>query len=197
MGDFMSLGISENSFPKLKKYSGKCLIVGSSRAVFDDLDAFLGHDDHYYHEWGDVMCVNDMIMHYPGKVTHAYSNDHNRLSEWVSARRPRYVKDFSNAILSHTCQCGEGFVWPWPGHGTSGLNACYTALALGYEEIVLAGIPLDNSGHYFEPLWKTMNFIQQTKPTDDGPKFWASAAKNIFAGRVKSLSGRTKQLLGE
>jgi len=137
----------------------------------------------------NVMCLNDMIMHFPGEVTHAYSNDHHSLNEWVNARRPRTKKDFPNAISIHTCQVGKSnqTIWPWPGHGTSGLNAVYTGLALGYEEIILAGVPMSGEGHYFDPDWKKTNY-------QNLDRYWVNA-KKMFNGKVKSLSGRTKEIL--
>ena len=91
-------------------------------------------------------------------------------------------------------------VWPWPGHGTSSLNGCYTGLALGYDEIVLCGAPLDDSGHYFDPpTWHT-NFVREIPDVDRGgviqPRYWSEAKARIFDGKVKSMSGRTRDLLG-
>lgn len=191
MTDFSSLGISQNSLPKLKKYfEGKLLIVGGGRCVWDDLQRISVNNY-------DIMCMNDIIMHLPYRINHVYSNDDKMLTNWVAARRPRYKKDFEENILKHTCQTGNCIVWPFPGHGSSGLNACYTGLALGYTEIVLAGVPLDDSGHYFDPPWVKTNFVKEVGMRDGEIKFWANAKRNIFNGKVRSLSGRTKELLGD
>jgi hypothetical protein len=181
MVDFGPLGISKNQFPIKTKYSGELLIVGSGRCVWDDLDR--GNNGTYYYV-PDVMCINDMIMHFPGVVKHAYSNDYKMLPHWVSARRPRYKKDLSESIIQHSCNSG----WPWPGHGSSGLNAVYTGLALGYDSITLVGIPLDDSGHYFDPPWKKTNFTKEVPERDGQVKYWQFAINNIFNGKVKSLS---------
>lgn len=187
---FESIGLSKNQLPKVKTFEGKLLIVGGGRCVWDDLQKISTNDF-------DIMCVNDIIMHLPYRINHAYSNDHYMLPNWISARRPRYKKDFEENILVHTCQTGGGIVWPWPGHGSSGLNAVYTGLALGYTEIVLAGIPLDDSGHYFDPPWVKTNFVKEVGLRDGEIKYWSNAQKHIFNGRVRSLSGRTKELLGD
>lgn len=142
------------------------------------------------------MCVNDIVMHIPLKVSHAYSNDVLRLPWWVKARRPRYRSRFQEQIITHSCNSGVQYRWPFPGHGTSALNACYIGIAMGYERIVLIGIPLDNTGHYFEPPWEESNFLREV-PEDGSFHFWRLAAKKIFCGRVKSMSGRTRELLGE
>ena len=132
-------GISPNQFPQCNPCRGKVVIAGGARCVWEDLRQIGGDFD--------LITVNDVTMHVPFYVKHAYSNDHIMLPHWINARRPR----LNRGIQAHTCQCGDMKVWPWPGHGSSSLNAVYTALALGYDEIILAGIPLDNSGHYFDP----------------------------------------------
>jgi len=179
-----SLG-TKNQYPKFRPCEGKLLIVGSGRCVWDDL--LKVNPLHF-----DVMAVNDMIIHYPGPLKHAYSNDWKMLPHWVNARRPRYVKDWGRPI-SHTCHGNKS--WPWPGHGTSSLNAVYTGLALGYSEIVIAGVPLDDGGHYFDPPWVKTNFTKEVGMRDGEMKFWANAKREVFDGKVTSLSGRTKELL--
>lgn len=187
-------GISENQFPSINftRLTDNLLIIGSGRCVWNDLIKVNQTLD-----W-DVCCINDIIMHYPGYITHAYSNDHHTLNKWVDARRPRYRMDFKENILKHTCQVGRNdhFVWPFPGHGTSALNACYLGIALGYSNIVLAGVPLDNSGHYFDPPWCVTNFINEVPERDGELRYWKDAKENIFNGKIKSLSGRTAELLG-
>jgi len=189
---FESLGITLNQCPELKRtFSGGLLIVGSGRNVWNELDYPVYEG---YYRVPDVMCINDMIMHFPGKITHAYSNDYKMLPHWVSARRPRYKKDLGENIHQHSCY-GAKHNWPWPGHGSSGLNAIYTGLALGYDSITVAGVPLDDSGHYWEPEWCTTNFTREVPDRDGEIKYWSNAARNIFQGKVKSLSGRTKEII--
>ena len=186
------LGINLSGMPEVKPRSGILVIVGSARCVWDDLDKVLSNDGNYYRRGPDIMCLNDMVMHFPGEVDHAYSNDDVWLPKWIAARRPRTEKDHPTAILQHTCQKGKGtqLVWPWPGHGTSGLNAVYTGIALGYDQIILAGVPIDGSGHYFDPTWKQTNYEPQAR-------YWKNAKQTIFDGKVKSLSGQTKEILNE
>ena len=176
--------LGPKNYPKHTPCTGKLIIVGSARCVWDDLEKTNLNVD--------VMAVNDMIMHFPGPLKHAYSNDQKMLPHWINARRPRYIIDWGRP-KAYSCNAG----WPWPGHGTSSLNAVYTALALGYDEIILAGIPLDNSGHYFDPPWVKSNFENEVSTRDGEIRFWANAARNIFDGKVKSLSGRTKELLND
>ena len=202
-GNWEALGIvpvyMQDMFPKIAgTFNGLLIIVSSARGVWDDLEAA----GMARNEGPHIMAVNDMIMHYPGKVHHAYSNDALWLPKWTAARRPSLQKQWEGIENTHTCNKtgnpikSAKWTWPWPGHGTSGLNAVYTGLALGYDEIWLCGIPLDNSGHYFDPPWVKSNFENEVATKEGGlPKYWSSA-QNVFQGRVKSFSGRTMALLG-
>lgn len=188
-----SLGIT-GELPEIAgKYEGLLIIAAGGRCVWDDIEK----TGQAKNSEVDVMCVNDIIMHYPGKVTHAYSNDGRWLPKWLAARRELHNARWESPLISHSLIQGGKYLWPWPGHGTSSLNAVYTGLGLGYDEIWLCGAPLDNSGHYFDPPWIGSNFENEVAPRDDGPRYWEHAAKNIFQGKVKSFSGRTKDLLGE
>ena len=184
--NFGSLGISINQCPSLKRsFSGDLLIVGSGRDVWNEMEVY--PTDGNYYRVPDVMCLNDMIMHFPGKVIHAYSNDHHMLPNWIAARRPRYKKDLYEDIYPHSCY-GAKYTWPWPGQGSSGLNAVFTGLAMGYDSITLVGIPLDDSGHYFDPKWRTTNFTKEVPERDGQVKYWQHAIDTIFNGKVRSLS---------
>ena len=196
--DFISLGISREymKFPEIAgKYEGLCFVIGSARCVWQDIEkaGLANNDDNTF----DVMCVNDMIMHFPGRMEHAYSNNHGYLPKWISARRDQYLTRWEHRTHTHSNKVGGKWTWPWPGHGTSGLNAVYTAIALGYTDIRLCGIPLDNTGHYFEPPWVKSNFHNEIPDRDGKMKYWENASKRIFRGRIKSYSGRTRDLLGE
>lgn len=178
-------------------YRVKLIVVGSGRGAWDDLGKAGS---------GDVMCINDMIMHYPGDVHHICSCDGPMLSKWWAARRPPYKKMFPVNPRFHTVDNDQTGLdknielWPFSGGGTSGLFACFVGLGLGYDEIVLCGVPIDNSGHYWEdPNGKT-NFQREIadkhgRIRGDGRRFWGNAAEK-FDGRVKSMSGFTKELLG-
>lgn len=185
--------LDPHQLPKdiLGKYDGRTLILaGSGRELFSDLARILDPLAH------DYMAVNDAIMHLPYPLTHAYSNDSYMLDRWINARRPEFTDDLDlkRPITSHSCNKGVriDYVWPWPGHGTSGLNAVFTGLALGYKSIILCGIPIDSSGHYFDPPHIKTNY-----DFSRNLRIWKDAATKYFDGRVRSFSGNTKVILGE
>ena len=199
MNDFLPLGIQGRGFPTavMGKFSGRLVIVAGGRCVWDDL-ARLGVMGAA--EGTDIMCVNDVVMHYPGHVKHLYSNDLRMIPHWLNARREQITRKFGHVVMTHTCRNGGAptHAWPWPGNGTSSLSAVYTGIGLGYESIVLCGAPLDDSGHYFDPPWVESHFTNEVSHrTDNGEmQYWHFAREQIFKGRVKSMSGRTRDLLG-
>lgn len=83
-------------------------------------------------------------------------------------------------------------VWPEPdgGGGSSGLFGVRVALGLGYARVILAGMPLDDSGRFYDPPGvRKLDFAAHYLDT------WVKALPD-FAGRVVSCSGLTKTLLG-
>lgn len=71
--------------------------------------------------------------------------------------------------------------------GTSGLYAVGLALFLGAERVVLAGCPMDTGTHYYD--------TGVLNPLDDHRNVWRDMLPTL-RGRVTSLSGWTRELLG-
>jgi len=198
-----SLGFNLERCPAkhFRRYGGRKLIIaGSARCVWDDLRAMgLAHADRASFPW-EVMVLNDLIMHIPWPAHHAYSNDHKMLPRWLAARRPDLARDKPLGGV-HTCSIGPNDmnVWPWSGQGTSGLNAVLTGLAMGYDRIVLCGIPLDDEGHYFDAPWVRSRFTQEIREGHENPqwpRYWDRFARKCFDNKVRSMSGRTRDMLG-
>ncbi len=177
------------------------IIVGGGRTAWEDLGKVISNKNkrkmRASDPW-DIMAVNDVGMHIPFKVDHWYSNDAPMLGKWREARRPELKKQLDGRIWTHSCN-NPGIVdyhWGWPGHGSSGLNAVYTALGLGYDRIMLCGLGLTDEGHYFDAPWVSTNFTKEVPDRDGLPRYWEMAARDIFEGKVRSMSGRTQELLG-
>jgi len=77
--------------------------------------------------------------------------------------------------------------------GNTGYFAILSAIEMGYEKIVIAGMPLDSSPHWYDP------------PDTEGPRWigraytqWMDFKMQIpEAEKVRSMSGYTAFILGK
>jgi len=189
-------GTSTDDFPKIAgTYRGGVVVCGDAACIWDDLERFGCRSDNGIAKRGwDFFTVNRLVETFPGRVEHCYSNVAWVIRRHIRARRDEYAHEFGPPLVSHSRTAGTDFIWSWHGGGTSGLGAILTALALGYDEIVLAGMPLDNGPHNGEPPWRRTRF---TTEVNDRDEHWQRAIELAFEDRVRSLSGRTRDWLGE
>lgn len=183
-------------------YHGTAVVLGGARCIWDDC-AKINFDN------VEVIAVNNMIMHHKGRVMHGVSLHPEepplwRQLRWTNGCEPSYVHTHSHRLPENNNNIppyefktyhGLDYLWVLEGGrgGSSGLFACMIGLALGYGRVVLAGIPLDGGGHFFDPPGKeTKQFASTTMEME-----WDNAAIKYFHGRVRSLSGRTREWLGD
>lgn len=201
---FKGFGGHNFAFPKIAgAYQKKSIVVCADAAcVWDDLERFgcvsrVGRGGVYKAGW-DFMTINRMVQIFPGNIEHAYSNETDLLEAFVRGRRAEYRHEFERPRHLHSCDPRSSqrgvWRWPWSGRGTSGLGGALVAVALGYNEVVLAGMPLDNSAHNGEPPWRKCRFDKEAPEAVDHN--WKEAIRFAFSGRVTSLSGRTMTWLG-
>lgn len=196
------IGQDVNPLPEIADtYRGKKLVVcGDAACVWDDLRRFgaasaAGRGCVEKPGW-DFMTVNRLVETFPGVIEHIYSNEPALLRRFVAARRQEY--EFPLPVHSHSCNPGADHLWPFGGHGTSGLGGVLVGIGLGYEQIVLCGLPLDDGSHNGEPPWRKSNFTREcaANVATGRNQFWALAMRHAFDGRVRSMSGRTMEWLG-
>lgn len=190
---FGHFGLDARIFPQdlIGSEDGEALIVGGARCVWDDVKTLWPVPEH-------VVCVNDVGMYWPGPVRHWYSNDRMQLSAWAEGRRRWWAQKFRQNIVLHSCFSGVAHQhhWPFPPQGGSGIVALLVALGLGYKRLHVAGIPLDSSGHFFDPpaghpvLFgrATSNFDNETRDRT------LQNLKPLLQGRLRVASGRLKDL---
>lgn len=169
------------------------LILGGGKSVWDDYFAARELFDSYY-----VMCVNDIAGQFKVEEVHHAVSLHSPILPAVRAlyRQKSMLNDFT----THSDHAAPGVDCVWNmqnSGGTSGLFAVKIAMAMGSRHIVICGIPMDNSGHYFDPpdahLNKTDNFNVSSWLAP-----WEDVGRSIVAReRVRSMSGNTAQLLGK
>lgn len=178
-------------------YSGTLLVVGNAKCIESDLRLVAKAQM-------DILCVNDIGMHFPQPIHHWYSNHGDQLDIWLQARKFRR-HGFEEKVQTHSCfgipNNAHSHLWPWPGHGSSGLNAIYTGLGLGYDNLIVVGMPLDDTGHYFDfdldhPWGKERpsNFTKEVPDRDGEPRYWSNAKRDHFDGRVRIVSGRMSKV---
>jgi hypothetical protein len=140
------------------------------------------------------MAVNHMIMYWPDSLEYGVSWHHDILPTFLAVRDYRKK---SNGTVLYGPKKYEGI-----NHGrfykgdisTSGMYAVCVALHLGYEKIILAGIPFDDSGYFYTPFTtrhgKTYNYVYPaTKQWED--------VKKMAGDRVRAISGNLTECFGE
>lgn len=187
------------------KYAGRSLVIcADAIGVWNDLEAFGCRTDEgmgkVKKDGWDFLTVNKMVETFPGDIEHCYSNEPKILNQFIAARRQEYKREFCAPRNSHSCNGGAQWRWPWGGQGTSGLGATLVAIGLGYERIVLCGMPLDDGPHNGEPPWRRTKFESSEAAgpanTRKPDKHWERARDLAFDGKVRSMSGRTREWLG-
>lgn len=194
---FDLLDVSPNDCPKhyVNRYEGDLLLVGGARCVWEDTRGLP--------EPSNTMCVNDVGMYWPGKVTHWYSNDIDQLIHWCHGRRrPYHIYGGHGELHSATKRVGDEYqhvhFWPFPTQGSSGLVALYVALAMGYNPITVAGMSWDDDGHFFDP--PTAHNLNKddrgwTHFSRETPQPFLEKIAPLCRGRVNVVSGRLKEIL--
>lgn len=180
-------------------YSGRVLICGSGRCLWDDLQRALDLGA------ADIMAVKQAGIYMPIPIQHWVGAHGERFQWMVPLRRDGYhfrgrpsaTGDREIRVNKPRTHVHSERYWPmvdhaWPGPlaGTSALFGARVGVALGYEEAILCGVPLDGTGRFYEAPWDKgvdLNVVDM--------KEWEQFVP-VFNGRVRSMSGRTRDLLG-
>lgn len=162
---------------------GPLLILGGGRNVWTEYATV--------RPWGgEIMVVNDIGTVLHETVAHWVTLHPEYMAGW---RLYRLLHNYAGDPLHHSNKMKDGIDIEWHMEnvgGSSGLLAVFIGLLLGYDSITLAGVGIDNTGHYFDPPWYGTDL-------DDGSvrEVWRWAKANVFDGRVSSLGGNTKTWL--
>lgn len=182
----------QGELPEVKG-SGTLLVIGSAACVWDDLQRY----DHLHQ--GDRMAVNDMIAYYPEDYLQWGVTLHpDKLTAWRLLRDFRTRKRHKPSVKIHSARSTSLVDYVWPLHnngGTSGIFGAIIGLLMGYERIILVGIPCDDSPRFFDPPWKNHILFG----AENVLKEWPELIKGVPEAkeRITSLSGRTREIFGE
>jgi len=161
----------------------RALILGGASCVWEDVEAALD-----LAEFDCIIAANDVGAHWSGPLDHWVSLHPEKLNGWLRARREKGYPD-GFTTWSHKKQAGcnvDRATDDWK--GSSGLFAVKVARELGYERIVLCGVPLNAEGaHFFDAKpWKAFQGFRNG---------WLNHRAEI-APYVRSVSGWTREILG-
>ena len=117
------------------------------------------------------------------------------LRGWDEKRRDLGVWNSTYKFMGHSHVKAKHVhhVWSFADNlGSTSMFAVKVGLFLGYSAVVLCGVPYDDSGRFFDPPGASKDYVKHNKWAP-----WEKFAENGFDGRVKSMSGKTRELLGE
>ena len=170
------------------------MILGGASCIWDDVR---GLEAIYGRPWdGLVVCANDIGSHWPGEFQHWVTLHANKFETWAQVRADNGLPPFTGTRWSQSIQRAFGVkrrIEPWPG-GSSGMLAAQVAIEkLGCRRVVLCGIPISVTQHFKESKEDFRG--KDWKAADKHWKSWPTE-KHRMVGIVRSMSGRTRELLG-
>lgn len=148
------------------------LVLGGASCLWDDLRS-LGPFV------GPVVATNEAGAHYPHRVDHWATLHPEKLGAWAAERR---------AWGGNTDFVAWTTAFPGWDKGSSGLHAVAVALlGLGCKRVVLCGVPMSTEPHFFDAT-----------PWGKADVHWPAWLERLeeMEGRVFSMGGRTRELLG-
>lgn len=171
----------------------KALVLGGGAGVFEEVaetEVQFGPD-----WWDIVVAANDVACHWPRRLDAWCTLHPEKLGAWRETREANGHPPATEHVARH----GKGgpaidrtIRHPFR-NGSSGLLAVAVAMDLGATRIVCCGVPMERTAYFAEstvhPDGKVFN------GADSHWKQWQRHAARLD-GKVKSMSGRTRTLLG-
>lgn len=163
------------------------IALGGADSVWRDLDqakALLG-DIRYV-----VGACNDAGVTYEGDLEIWATLHPEKLKKWVDLKNFYQPASVVTSFYTHRPHRTLDFpvtIRPEYRPGSSGMYLVDCSLAKGFERVVLCGMPMDPVPHYFDK--KNWDYAKNYREA------WVSA-KTEYAGKVRSMSGWTRDLLG-
>jgi len=165
------------------------LILGGAAGVWEEVVTW---ERLYGRPWdGLVVAVNDVGCHWPRALDHWVTLHPDKLAGW-KALRAGYGHSDGYVTWGKAERPVDRFLHPWPG-GSSGMYAIQVAKELGAVRAVLCGVPMTATPHFAE---STVHGTGAPWTAVAGHwRAWERQADKLL-GWVKSMSGRSQELLG-
>ena len=205
MGLSDDLGFSSTPPDVVGLFHDTLLVCGSGRGLWGDIAAYTMRRGQGVHgePTCDTMAVKQAGMYLPWRFQH-WAGAHGERFQYMAPLRREgyYFRGMDKGQRGvHPQKLGAKIhsekAWPLVDHvwgckmvGTSALFAVRVGLMLGYDEVVLCGVPLDTTGRFYDAPWDKgvdLNVVDMAE--------WEQFLP-FMKGRVKSMSGRTRDLLG-
>lgn len=129
--------------------SRSAVILGCAKCVWSDYDKVLAVKDQK-----DLVhfAVNDIGIQF---TSHPVEHIVSLHSDILGALKKIHSVRFSQSVCTHGWKNDDGVDFAWYGKitnigGTSSLFATEIALELGFRDIYICGVPLDDTPHYYE-----------------------------------------------
>lgn len=160
----------------------RLLVLGGASCVWDDIEAVMkayGTLDGF-----KICAINDIGAKFNGRIDYWASLHPEKMLNWMNERVGN--QDYATvAHLPYKLGKQHFIVKDWG--GSSGLFAAKFGIEQGFEKIILCGVPMNPTPHFFGgPDWK------------EADAFWTAwqPKKAELQGRVFSMSGRTREFIG-
>lgn len=174
----------------------RALVLGGATSVWDEVLAW----EERYGPWdGLVIAANDVGAHWPRALDHWATLHYEKMDRWRSLRTFNgfapvrgwhWTVDKHGRVIAreHTKLVAD----VWSG-GSSGMLAVQVAQLVGAQRVVLCGVPMSPVPHFTET---SENHPGNWDASHGYWKAWLRYEHKV-QGWVRSMSGRTRDLLGE
>jgi hypothetical protein len=174
------------------------LILSSGRDVWDEVEKvrpIIGEHD--------TLAINYMIILWPDKLDYAVSWHHDLLPRIVDVRTYRNKKNRPVTIGPKPFEGVDRVGRFYDGDiESSGMYAVHVGAHLGYDKIIITGVPFDCAGHFYDPaeehdLFKNCATINDKhRYVDTAKNMWKKMAKE-YGDRVRAVSGNLADCFGK
>ena len=168
----------------------QAIVLGSSRSIWRDLDALrpILREPSFF-------AVNYMVLFAP-TVQYAVSHHQDELPHLLELRARGMTAGARAKVAAHSSAPGPGIDRVWPEFrrgrsGSSALLATQIALALGFQEVILAGVELDAAGHIWDAPVDPAGHVDYARY-----RLGWQDHRAALLGRVTAVSGYLAELLG-
>ncbi len=171
------------------------LVIAAGRCVWDDLANIIPRLKHEKLPF-ETMGINYMIFLYDGKLDYAASWHF----DWSGmAVKLRTYRGQLNKPILYGPKPYEGVDKVERFHGTSiessGMYGSYIGLRMGFDKIILVGIPFDDSGHFWQrpQTERTRSRFSYSWPAK---KSW-DKLRDDCDDKIRAVSGSLIECFGE